>query len=159
MKSIDNPDGVVGSLRDGLDDILGLRDTLGAALMPVYMVERTWNGSEIGDGSATETKAQVLPSPRIVAMSDDSRVVTGGAVQLDDILLKGISKKSYPDKVDVDGTTDDQSIERFYEVDGNLYNVMQVTEKHLTWNVQIRKLTNQKRYPPPPPPPEVEDGD
>lgn len=156
MKSIDNPNGVVGSLKDSVDDILGLRDSLGAALMPVYFVERQWTGDESGDGTATETTEQVLPSPRIVSMSDDSRVMEGGAIQLDDILLKGISKNKYPSKVDVDGTTDDQSIERFYEIDGQLYGVINVTEKHLTWNVQVRKLSNQKRHPAPTPPPDPE---
>lgn len=151
MKSI-NAGGIVENLADGLNDILGLRDSLGVALMPVYLVEREWQGSEIGDGAATETKIQILPSPRIVDMSDDSRVMEGGAVQLDDLLLRGISKVSYPNKIDVDGTSDDQSIERFYEVDGSLYSVIKVKEKHLTWQVQIRKLSNQKRYPAPPVP-------
>lgn len=154
MKSIDVPGGVVNGLRDGLDGILGLRDSLGVALMPVYQVTRTWAGSEIGDGAATEVKVQVLPSPRIVLMSDDSRIVPGGAVQLDDIKLKMISKVSYPNKSGIDGTSDNQKIEKFFEVDGMLYSIVNVEEKHLTWNVQIRKLSNQKRYPAPDPEPE-----
>lgn len=146
-KSIDIPGGVVGSLKSSLDSILGIRDQIGATLMPVYLVTRTWSGTEIGDGVAVETKAQVLPSPRIVSMSDDSRVVEGGAVQLDDIMLKMISKNAYAAKSSIDGTSNDQKIEKFYEVDGLLYKVINVTEKHLYWNVQIRKLSNQKRYP------------
>lgn len=149
MKSIDNPNGVVGALKEGLDEILGLRDSLGVALMPVYQVERTWTGEENGDGTASEVKTQILPSPRIVSMSDDSRVVTGGAVQLDDLMLKGISKSSYSTKNLIDGTTAAQNIQKFYEVDGALYSVTNVQEKHLTWNVQIRKLSNQKRFPAP----------
>lgn len=145
-KSIDIPGGVVGSLKSSLDSILGIRDQIGAALMPVYFVTRTWSGTEIGDGNAVEVKVQVLPSPRIVSMSDDSRVVEGGAVQLDDIMLKMISKNTYANKNQVDGTSTDQKIEKFYEVDGLLYKAINVTEKHLYWNVQIRKLSNQKRY-------------
>lgn len=144
-KSIDQI-GVVGGLKSSVDSILGLRDRLGAALMPVYLVTRSWNGEEIGDGMAEESKVQILPSPRIVSMSDDSRVVEGGQIQLDDIMLKMVSKVSYPSKSMIDGTSENQTVEMFYEVDGNLYKATNVTEKHLYWNIQIRKLTNQARY-------------
>lgn len=154
MKSIDDPNGIVGSLKDGLDDILGLRDSLGAALMPVFFVTRTWTGDENGDGEATEVKSQVLPSPRIVQMNDASRIVEGGAVQLGDIFLKMISKAKYGSKSDVDGMSDFQNVERFFEIDGELYSVINVTEKHLTWTVQVRKLSNQRRFPAPEPDPE-----
>ena len=145
MKSIDNPNGIVGSLKDSLDGILGVRDDIGAALMPVYLVTRTWSGTENGSGSLTEVKVQITPSPRIVKIADASRVVPGGAVQLGDIFLKMISKNAYPAKTTIDGTSDDQSVEKVYEVDGELYSVQDVTEKHLTWTVMIRKRTNQVR--------------
>lgn len=146
MKSIDIPGGAVGSLRDSVDSILGIRDDLGAALMPVYLITRTWSGDEIGDGVSIEDREQILPSPRIVSMSDDSRVVQGGSVQVDDINLKMVSKVNYPSKNQIDGSVEFQNIEKFFEVDGQLYKVFNVTEKHLYWNIQIRKLTNQVRY-------------
>lgn len=156
MKSID-AGGIITGLADGFNDILGLRDSLGVALMPVYFVERKWTGEEIGDGQAYETKTQILPSPKIVQMTDDSRVQAGGAIQLDDIQLRGISKVTYRNKSDVDGTSAVSTTERFYEVDGFLYVVANVREKHLTWDVLIRKQSNARRYPEPPPPPEPPD--
>ena len=144
-KSIDQ-NGVIGNLRSSVNDILGLRDSLGVALSPVYLVKRNWSGEEIGEGQAQDSQEQVLPSPRIFSMSDDSRIVAGGAVQIDDLLIKGISKVNYPKKNLIDGTSESETIECFYLVDGFIYTVTNVTEKHLTWNVQIRKLSNQKRY-------------
>lgn len=144
-KSIDTA-GVVGDLKDGLDDILGLRDDLGAALMEVYIVTRVWSGSEIGDGNAVETKSQLQPSPRITRISSDNKALDGGVAQLGDILLTGLSKKSYENKYDIDGTSNNEQTDMFYEVDGDLYKVIDVQEKHLTWNVLIRKQSNQKRY-------------
>lgn len=147
MKSIDIPGGVIGGIKDSLDDILGVRDDIGAALMPVYFVTKTWTGTEPGDGTATEVKVQVQPSPRIVEMKNEHRIVPGGAVQLGDIFLKMISKNSYPNKSDIDGTAATANIEKFYEIDGNLYRVIEAFEKHLTWTVHIRKLSNQNRTP------------
>jgi len=148
MRSIDKPGGLVHGLLDDIDSILGIRDDLGVALYDVFIVTRTWTGSENGEGTAKEEKAAVTPSPRILDMSDDSRIVPGGAVQLDDLMLRGISKNAYRNKVDVDCTSALQNIEKFFEVGGLLYSVVKVQEKQLTWNVQIRKLSNQKRYEP-----------
>lgn len=145
VKSIDKP-GVVGDLKSSVNGILGLRDSLGAALTEVYIVQRTWSGNEIGEGTATEVETKVIPSPRILSFSDDSRVMQGGAIQLDDIKLKMISKVNYPKKSDVDCTVSSQKIEKFYLIDGQIYSVTSVEEKHLYWNVMLRKRSNQKRY-------------
>lgn len=156
MKSI-NAGGIITGLAAGFDDILGLRDSLGVALMPVFHVVRTWSGEEVGRGDATEVETRILPSPKIVSMSNDVRIKEGGVVQLDDIQIKGISKVKFPLKSQIDCSVGDEEegVERFYALDGELYTVVGIVEKHLTWQVHLRKLTNQKRYPAPAPPPEA----
>lgn len=147
VKSI-NSGGIITGLAAGFNDILGLRDSLGVALMPVFQVVRTWDGGESGRGTATEVETQVKPSPKIVSMSNDVRTREGGTVQIDDIQIRGVSKVTFPFKSQIDCSVsdDEQGVERFYALDGELYNVVGVVEKHLTWNIHLRKLSNQKRY-------------
>lgn len=136
---------IVSDLKPGLNAILGIRDDLGAALKEVYLVTRSWSGGELGEGDPTEIKVRMLPSPRVVEFKHDLRIKEGGAVQQGDILLKMISKVSFPKQCDVDGSTNSQNVEKFYEVGGILYRVVGVTEKHLTWNVLLRPISNQAR--------------
>lgn len=135
---------VVSDLLGGVDDILGLRDDIGAALKEVHLVTRSWRGSEPGDGTYVESKVRMLPSPRVVEFTDSHKIREGGAVQQGDIMLKMISKNLYPKAADLDCSSGDAAVERFYEVGGSLYRVVTVTEKHVTWNVLLRKLTAQR---------------
>lgn len=138
--------GIVDDLLNGsVNDILGVRDDLGVALKQVHMVTRSWSGLEPGDGEVSEVKTRVLPSPRVVEFKNDLRIVEGGAVQQGDILLKQISKQTYPTQDLVDGSSDSESVEKFYEVGHRLYRVVAVTEKQVTWTVLLRPLTSQER--------------
>lgn len=135
--------GVVQGVLENVNSILGLRDSLGAALKDVYFVTRTWSGSELGAGSKTDTKVKMVPSPRVVEFKQDARIVEGGAIKQGDILLKMISKQSYPTETYVDGRSNVANIEHLYEVGGVLYRVVNVTEKHVTWTVLLRKLSSR----------------
>jgi len=129
----------------GLDKILGVRDSIGANLHDVFIITRCWSGEEIGDGRVKESKLQVKPTPRIKDFSHNLRVTEGGSVKQGDLLLKGISKSKFPERRSIDLCSDDDLVEKFYEIDCNLYRVISVVEKHLTWNVQVRRLSNQER--------------
>ena len=135
--------GIVDDLRSNVDSILGLRDSLGVGLKKVYLVTRTWSGSELGAGTKTITKTQMLPSPHVVEFMDSYKIKEGGAIQQGDIMLKMISKQSYPIRTDVDCTTTAQNIEKFYEVGGILYRVIMVKEKHVVWDIQLRRDSRQ----------------
>jgi hypothetical protein len=135
--------GIVDDLRSSVNDILGLRDSLGVGLKKVYLVTRTWSGSELGEGTKTVTKKQLLPSPRVVEFMDEFKIKDGGAVQQGDLLLKMISKQSYPLRSDIDCTTSSENVEKFYEVGGTLYRVIMVREKHVVWDVQLRRDSKQ----------------
>ncbi len=136
---------VIDGIKANVNSILGLRDTLGVGLKDVYLVTRTWAGTEIGDGAVTEDREQMLPSPRIVQFNHDLRIVAGGAIEQGDILLKMVSKQTYATKDLIDGVSTSELIEELFEVGGILYRVVEVTEKHVTWNILLRRLSDQTR--------------
>ena len=134
---------VVSRLRERVNGILEVRDRIGAALKDVYLVTNTWSGTQLGDGDVMSAKVLVGPSPRVVEFRSDNRVTQGGLVKSGDILLKMISKQTYPTVDLIDGTSSSQNVDRFYEVGGVKYTVLEVTEKHLYWNVLLRRRSNQ----------------
>lgn len=144
--------GLLDSLLPCIDDILSVRDCIGAVMKPVYLFTRTWfvdqaktTAAAQPEGFATDSFVQLLPSPSLRDYSQDIRLREGGAVKQGDIILKDISKNKYVIG-DLDGTSSAPNIERFYLVGVKLYQVINVTEEYLTWNVQLRELSNQTRY-------------
>ncbi len=136
---------LVDDLIGGLDDILSIRDELGAALKQVYFVTRTFAGTELGDGDYTETREQMLPSPKVVEFKLDTRIREGGNVKAGDIMLKMISKNSYPTEASVDCSTSLANQEKFYELDGELYRCIGIGERLLTWSAHLRRVSDQVR--------------
>lgn len=137
--------GLIDSLLPVVDGILGIRDSLGAVIDPVFIVTRTWSGTEMGDGVAKDTEAQILPSPGLKKYAQDVRLREGGAIKAGDIFLIDVSRNKYGEK-DLDATTDANNIERLYRVGDKIYQVINIEKKYVTWNVQLRELTNQQRY-------------
>ncbi len=137
---------LIDDLKANINGTLGLRDSLGVGLKSVSIVTRTWSGAEIGSGTPTDVTVAMSPSPRIVDYSHDLRITEGGAVKQGDILLKMISKQSYPLVTDVDASTTQANVEKFYNVGGKLYRVVKVREKHVTWNVLLRPLGTTSGY-------------
>ena len=133
----------IKSLLVNADTILGVRDRVGAALKEVFIVTRTWTGDEVGAGQSEDQKDRMLPSPRIVEFTNDVRLNEGGQIKRDDILLKMISKQKYPTENLIDCVSNKKHIEKFYEVGGIRYSVIGVTEKHITWNVLLRRTSKQ----------------
>jgi hypothetical protein len=139
--------GVISDLIPDINGILGVRDDLGAALKQVYLVTRTWTGAQIGAGSYTETRVQMLPSPRVVEFKNDLRIREGGAVKQGDVMLKMVSKETYA-QADLDFSNVSGAVEKFYELGGELYRPIGVTEKHVCWSVLLRRQSNQSRVSP-----------
>lgn len=138
--------GIVDDVLSVTDEILGIRDEIGAVKRPVFILTRTWSGTKIGDGAPSDVAVQVLPTPNVKDLSLDYRVREGGAIQSGDMLIKNISRESYPTEDHVNCTTDAKNLERWYYIDGKLYEVINVTRKYVTWYVQIRKSSKQKLY-------------
>jgi len=132
--------GLIADLTAVADDILGVRDTIGAAIHNVYFVTRTWSGSEPGDGTATDVVTQMLPTPAIIDLAHNFKVSEVGRYKQGDLILKNISKESYPDHDTVRLKSTDSAVEKFYRVDSELYNVIHVKESYITWDVHIRRV-------------------
>lgn len=136
----------VDSLRKGVNKILETREKIGAALKSVRLITRSWSGSRVGEGRAKESVLRVLPTPRVKPFSHDLRLREGGAIKQGDILIKGISKENFPNEEQIDGSTDAKNVEKFYEIGTKIYQVISIRERHLTWDVQVRRLSDQRRF-------------
>jgi hypothetical protein len=137
---------IVDEVLSCTDDILSIRDDIGALKHPVYILTRSWSGTERGSGTATDSTAQILPSPWVVDFSHSLRVLEGGNIRRGDILLKTISKEAYREECEIDCSVSEKNQERWYFIDGKLYEVISVTSEYVYWNVQIRKTSKQKVY-------------
>ena len=130
-------------LIEDIDSILSLRDEIGAVKAPVYIVTRTWKEKK-GIGDFTETKNQILPSPRIIDLSHDARIREGGAVKQGDLILKMISKESYQEK-DIDLSVTDDKTEKFYLIKNGLYELVSLIDKYVVFQVHLRRTL--KKWP------------
>lgn len=130
--------GIVSDVLSVTDEILGLRDELGAEKAQVFIVTRTW-ATEKGVGGYTEQVSQMKPTPYIVDLSHKYQVLQGGAVRQGDLLLKTVSKETYKTEDIVSLRTSDKLTEKYYKINGSLYEVISVTDNYVYWNVQIRK--------------------
>lgn len=137
---------LISSLKDEcLDDILGIRDEIGAALAQVSIITRTWTGTQIGDGEYTDTVKEVLPTPGIKDYSHNVHVMQGGAIQQGDLLLRMISKNTFPTNNDVNCMSESPLTEKFYKVGDFHYRIISIIEKQLTWDIQVRRISDQTR--------------
>jgi hypothetical protein len=137
--------GIIDSLLPAIDSILGVRDDIGAVIQPVYLVTRTWSGTRVGDGTAVDEEAQVLPSPGLKTFAHDVRIREGGAIKQGDIILQNVSKNRYIES-DLDGSSTATNVEKFFRVGDYLYQSINVAEKYVTFDVQIRRLSSQERF-------------
>jgi hypothetical protein len=135
--------GLIDDLLPDVDAILGIRDDLGVALKVVNIVTRTWSGSECGEGTMSETMAQMLPSPRVVEYRKQQENQTGGVVERADIMLKMISKNLFSE-TDLNFSDMNENQEKFYDIGGELYRPIQVIEKHVVWSVMLRRVEAQR---------------
>lgn len=136
---------VIEELKKSMDSVFAVRSQLGAVLHKVYLVTRTWSGTQIGDGEMTEEVTEVTPSPGIKDYSHSIRLQAGGNVKQGDLIIHTISKNRYPNESDLDGSSDNPLIEKLYKIGDIYYRAISVVENHLTWNVQVRKLSDQTR--------------
>jgi len=146
------PQGIVSGLLKGIDGVLGARDAVGAIIDPVYLLTRTWYSDSGFTTPATQPEGfakdsapvQILPSPMMKEYSQDVRLREGGSIKAGDIILKGISQNKYT--FEALDTSDVENVEKFYLIGVKLYQIINVTKKYVTFDVQVRELTNQTRY-------------
>lgn len=133
-------------IEDAVDCALECKDELDLDLCKVSMVTRFWSGETVGRGKAKDEVCEVYPNPSVITFNHDLRLKEGGHVKSGDILIKSISRKRYPLESDVDGSVGDESCEKFYLICDKLYTVISVEKKIATWEVLVRRLSDQTRY-------------
>jgi hypothetical protein len=79
------------------------------------------------------------------SFNQDVRLREGGAIKAGDIVLTGVSRNKYQ-QCNLDGTTPNKGVELLYMLGQTMYQVINVTQKYVTFDVQIRELTDQQRY-------------
>lgn len=129
---------IVNDVLSITDDILGIRDDLGAIKEPVYLMTRVWEEVK-GIGNYLDSEVPVLPTPFVVDYSHKVALREGGSIRQGDIILKHISKQSYPTEDLVDCSVNDDLTEKWYKIGDRLYEVISVTQDYVYWNVQVRK--------------------
>lgn len=136
---------LIDSLLPNLDDALGVRDSIGAKLRDVFILTRTWSGRSIGEGDFTDEVEQVKPTPYIVDYSQSLEIRDGGSIRSGDLMIKGISKHKYQTMTDVDCRVnqDTSNVQKFYFVNNMEYNVIHVKDNYVTWDVQVRKISDE----------------
>lgn len=147
------PSGIVAALLPNVNALLGVRDSVGAIKQQVFFVTRSWFSDSGFTTPATQPEGyakdavavQFLPSPGIKQFSQDVRLREGGSIKAGDIILSGISRETYQES-DLDNSTANQGIEKLYMIGTKLYTCINVTQRYVTFNVQVRELTNQTRY-------------
>lgn len=132
--------GLIADLTKVANDILGVRDAVGAAIHKVYIITRTWGSGEVGNGTPVDTVALVKPSPGLKNLDHDFREMAAGAAQVGDIILTGLSKQTYTQRSQIAFDDLTEGVEKFYRLDGKLYSVVSVVESYITWNVHIRRV-------------------
>jgi hypothetical protein len=136
------PGGIIESLLDVADDILSVREEIGAAIHYVYRVTRTWSGESCGDGTFEDISEKITPTPGFRDLSLSLRSLEGGFFQRGDVIIQGISKQSYPDKSAVALECSELNVEKFYKIDEKLFQVIHVRESYVTWDVHVRAVND-----------------
>lgn len=130
---------------DCVDDALGIRNDLGLYKACVSIVTREWSGEHVGRGTHSDTEEAMRPMPDIREYSHDLRVKEGGTIQGGDILLRGVSMKSYTED-QMNLKVEKPYIEKFFKIGGSLYESISVTKKYATMDVLIRKISEKADY-------------
>lgn len=131
---------IVAGLLDCVDDILSIRDCLGANLADCFLVTRTWTGERPGDGTYTDVTTQILPSPQIVDYSHNIRSTESSNVKSGDLILRDISKNKIPDEDTLRTDSNMKNVEKYIKVGKHYYRTIHIKEELLTWEVHVRKI-------------------
>jgi len=99
-----------------------------------------WDGERPGDGEYNDTIVLMDPLPGILDYSHSVQTTEVGAVKAGDLILKNVSRNSYPTEAELLTITDEKNEERFYKVGEHYYRVVHIKEKLVTWDIHIRKV-------------------
>jgi hypothetical protein len=136
--------GLVDDILETIDDILGIRDELGALKHPIYILTRSWPEKK-GKGEPQDVIEQILPSPNLVDLTERKVVKEAGTTGQADIIIKMVSKNKYVES-EIDCSVDDDKTEKWYYINGKLFEVVGVTEDYVYFNIMLKKTLKNKVY-------------
>jgi hypothetical protein len=134
---------LVDSIKGCSDKIFEIRDKLGAALRPVYVVTRTWTGRAPGEGTMTEVVQELTPVPGIRDIAHDRLVKEGGTATEGDLIVYHISKRKYAES-DINCKSAAKNVVKLFKIGTEFYRVIHVHERYVSWDVHVRRLTDQR---------------
>lgn len=135
---------LVESMTGCVDSILSIREKLGADLRHVYLVTRTWTGRTPGEGTYTDAVEEIKPVPALRELKHDRRVKDGGTATEGDLLIYHISKNQYPTDDLLSCASSAKNIEKFYKIGKFTYTVLKIQERYITWDIEVRRRTDQR---------------
>lgn len=128
------------SLLDCIDDILEIKESIGADIEKISLITRTWTGERPGDGSFSDDEEKMKPLPCIKDVGHDLRLLEGGAVKQGDLILTSVSRNSYPDENTLRTDTGIRNVEKFYKIGEHFYRTIHIKKRLVTWDVHVRKV-------------------
>lgn len=130
-------------LQGSLAKIIAIRDDIGANLAEVSFVTRTWTGHRVGDGTFTDEVTPFTSNPEIVDFSHDIRTQQNGTYASGDLILRTINRADYSEE-DLRTDTGIANIEKFIKIDDHFYRTIHVRQRLLTWNVHVRRISQDE---------------
>jgi hypothetical protein len=137
---------LLGDVEVIVEDALNLVDDLGIYKSKVYFLTRKWSGEEVGDGDAKDSIEILRPTPQIKALRNQYKRDEGGTHKEGDIYLQYLPKKTFPEESLINCSSEQENVEKFYYIDGGLYNVVSVNRDYVSWNVLVRKTKKQRVF-------------
>lgn len=130
-------------LLDCIDNVLKIREDIGAQLADVWIVTRTWSGERIGDGNFVDEVVKMFPLPQIKDFSHNVRITEASAVKQGDLILVGISRNQYTEEM-LRTDTGSATVEKMIKVGAHYYRTISVKENLVTWDIQVRKVNQDE---------------
>lgn len=131
------------------DDMIAIADAgrdiavdLGLRLHTVIVRTRTWDGDEVGRGTATDVDLVLEPAPKVRAPTPKEVATSGGIIEEGDRMVDRISA-TYT-RAQLDGRPIAAATEVFWLIDGDPYRLVQEPrEGFLGWSVTLRRMRNR----------------
>lgn len=126
-----------------IDCALQTLDSLGLNLAKVGIITREWSGGKVGLGNAIDSVVYFSPSPRLRNISMKHENKEGGLEKRAAVVLEMFSKSKYK-KEDLELVPSNKFSEKYYLIDGDVYDVTEIQERVTHFNVILTKARKRK---------------
>lgn len=117
----------------------------GLNIHQIGILTRQWD-EELGKGEPVDTVAYFSPTPRLKEVRQSHSVNEGGTQRKGDLVIRMIPKSQYATRNLIDCSEGNSSKELYYFIDGDLYEVVEVTEKIWQWDIVVKKARKRTLY-------------